>query len=378
MAKDINKDEFPEETKLKLDIFSECFREWFPVFLNNRYITKVYIYDFFAGSGTDANGNWGSPVILLNEAKGEDRCYCNRVRKGGKEIYFVFNENNNAKHKMLEKNIKDHMSQCSKENCNKEKCVYSYGDIAQSEFKEMFQALEFTDILKHKDYGKFILLDQYGFSQVDKDIFLRLVDAPKTDFIFFISSSFISRFKDLPVVKQYFNTENIEFNGKQPKECHRIIADYYKSLIPEKEYYLHHFTIKKGANYWGLIFGTNHTLGMEKFLKVCWRKDKLSGESNCNIDNDFTKKEPLFYSETNTNKQENIRSDIQGKILAGKIRDNISGLKYALKCGCLPRLFTSVVKDLEKERKIERIGSVNGDSTGIHNVKHYKIEIIKK
>lgn len=36
MAKDINKKEFTEETKLKLEIFQECFREWYPVFIHNK------------------------------------------------------------------------------------------------------------------------------------------------------------------------------------------------------------------------------------------------------------------------------------------------------------------------------------------------------
>lgn len=35
MAKDINKKEFTEETQLKLEIFQECFREWYPVFIHN-------------------------------------------------------------------------------------------------------------------------------------------------------------------------------------------------------------------------------------------------------------------------------------------------------------------------------------------------------
>ena len=52
MAKDINKKSYPEETLLKLEIFEECFREWLPVFLYSPQIATIYIFDFFAGSGT--------------------------------------------------------------------------------------------------------------------------------------------------------------------------------------------------------------------------------------------------------------------------------------------------------------------------------------
>jgi three-Cys-motif partner protein len=186
MAKDINKDKFPEETKLKLDIFSECFREWFPVFLNNQFIQKVYIYDFFAGSGIDTEGNFGSPLILLNEAKGENRRYCSQTNKNKKQVYFAFNEKLKTKQKILQENVENLMNKCLTQNCKLNQCVYNYANFKQLEFKDIFQNQNFQNILNNKNYGKFILLDQYGFSQVDEDIFLQLVNAPKTDFIFYI------------------------------------------------------------------------------------------------------------------------------------------------------------------------------------------------
>jgi len=47
MGKDINKSVFDEATKLKLDIFGECFEEWLPVFNYNNYTQAVYVFDFF-------------------------------------------------------------------------------------------------------------------------------------------------------------------------------------------------------------------------------------------------------------------------------------------------------------------------------------------
>ena len=89
MTKNINKSPFDEATELKLEIFGECFREWLPVFIHNPLIEKIFIYDFFAGSGTDSLGKPGSPIILLNEAKGENCKICNSVN--GKQIIFGFN-----------------------------------------------------------------------------------------------------------------------------------------------------------------------------------------------------------------------------------------------------------------------------------------------
>jgi three-Cys-motif partner protein len=376
MAKDINKDRFPEETKLKLEIFAECFREWFPVFIHNPYIKKVYIYDFFAGSGKDIEGYFGSSLILLKEAKGEDCKYCQQVKANNKVVSFTFNEKEKTKKETLQSNVEEFMRSCLSDNCKSSSCIYNYTNFSQIDFKDAFKDNNFQSVLKNNKCGKFILLDQYGFSQVDEDIFLQLVNAPKTDFIFFISSSFIRRFKTHPVIRQYFDTEKIHFDETRPKDCHRLIAQYYRNIIPsDKEYYLHHFTIQKGTNYWGLIFGTNHSLGMEKFLKVCWNKDEQSGESNCNINNDFPPG-TFFYNKTETVKRQELETEISAKILSGEICDNVSGLKYALERGCLPELFTTVVKRLEKDGKITRSGNLNYSSTNIHKVEQYNINIL--
>lgn len=76
MTKNINKIAFEDATKLKLKIFGECFEEWLPVFNNTPFIKSVYVFDFFAGSGKDAEENSGSPLILLDKAKGKERQYC--------------------------------------------------------------------------------------------------------------------------------------------------------------------------------------------------------------------------------------------------------------------------------------------------------------
>lgn len=71
--KDINDKPFDEGTLLKLDIFRDCFREWFPVFVHNAAISRIYIYDMFAGSGKDSISMDGSPLILLKEARGNEK-----------------------------------------------------------------------------------------------------------------------------------------------------------------------------------------------------------------------------------------------------------------------------------------------------------------
>lgn len=373
MTKDINKKPFDEATKTKLDIFGECFREWLPVFIHNKFVDKLYIYDFFAGSGTDIEGNPGSPLILLNEAKGDNCKVCNSL--DNKKVIFGFNEFLDGKNKDLINSIKDHLDNCLQQNCQKEECQYKY-QVGKFEFKDAFNSNKFKVILKNKSYAKFILLDQYGFKQVDDVIFKELVNSPKTDFIFFIASSFIERFKEHPNTKRHIDTKLIDFENCRPKDRHKAIAQYFMNLIDNPEYYLHHFTIRRGSNHYGLIFGSSHSLGMEKFLKVCWKKDKFSGESTDNTHDDFLE-DTLFHDPTTSNKKEAVKELIKYKILNGEITDNQAGLKFSLSQLCLPELFTQTVIELEKTGKIIRTGEVNNTSTSIHRAKKYLIEIIK-
>ena len=237
------------------------------------------------------------------------------------------------------------------------------------DFQELFSNRSLKNIFENRNIAKFVLLDQYGFSQINEDIFTQLISFPKTDFIFFISSSFINRFKDHPYTKQHIDTSKIAFENKKPNEIHRAVADFFRSLIPnDKEYYLHHFSIKKGANYYGLIFGSNHTLGMEKFLKVCWKHDSLSGEANYNIDNNW--EAGTLFSHLGENvKKDTISKEIKELILAGELKDNKTGLKYALLNGCEPKLFTETVIDLKNNKLIEINGIFNKQTSNIHRIR---------
>jgi len=371
LQKNIHSKPFDQGTKQKLEIFSECFKAWLPVFLHDKYTPSIHVFDLFAGSGSDSDGYPGSPLKLLFEARGIDRKNCINAKK---PITFTFCEFMKKKHKELKSNIESYIDSCKTENCCSE-CVFKY-DVLQDEFVNVFNKSPIIRILEDRGIGKFILLDQNGFKEIDKSIFQRLISYPKVDFIFFISSSFIKRFQEHPNTLAHIQSNKIDFSGKKPGECHRVIADYFRNQIPDNlEYYLHHFTIKKQSNYYGLVFGTSHSYGMEKFLKVCWEMDPLSGEANFNIDNNYLQGN-LFFEQGKSLKLDRVKEKLKSDILSGKIRDNSTGLVVALKTGCLPKVFTEVVKDIEKRGLILRSGKVNNSSTRIHRVDSYSIEVL--
>ena len=66
VKKDINAHAFTKSTKQKLRIFRRCFREWLPVFIHNKCIKEIIIYDLFARMG-NLSDLYSMTMIMINE-----------------------------------------------------------------------------------------------------------------------------------------------------------------------------------------------------------------------------------------------------------------------------------------------------------------------
>jgi len=268
--KDIFEKAFDEGTLAKLKIFEDYFKEWLPVFISKKdpIWMEIQILDLFAGEGKDIDGTYGSPLRILSILnKNHDLILNSKIK-----IKVIFNEFDKEKYNTLLLNIKT----IANDN------LYSI-ETYNEDFTKIFNA----HYESMKQSANFLFLDQNGIKQITEVIFSKLITLKQTDFIFFISSSFIKRFSELEEFKKYLNITKEDLEGKSYYHIHRVVLRYYRSIIPNnKSYFLAPFSIKKPAGIYGLIFGTNHTLGIEKFLHVCWKHDKLTGEANFDIDNE--------------------------------------------------------------------------------------------
>lgn len=368
MAKDINKQVFQESTNIKLSIFKDYFMQWLPVFLHHSAFSEIYVYDFFAGSGTDIENNPGSSLSLLDviitHLKDEQK---KTNKKVNNKIKLILNDKDKDKVKELENNVRVRL-EAEDANINRQLSC----EIISCDFQDYIKNETFKSILGKKKIAKFLLIDQYGFAEVTEKEFSIFTSAKTTDFIFFITSSFLKRFRNSKAVQSRFN---LNFNGVKAEQSHRIVSQYFKSLIPkEKEYYIHQFSFQKEnkGNYYGIIFGSNHTLGMEKFLKVCWDKDPQAGEASYNIDHNY---EPgSLFADEEPKKIQRVKTIIKYLILKGTITNNIRGMKIAMMSGCRPKMYVTAAKELVDANKITFVDE-NGKeckfkkaSTKIHEI----------
>ena len=337
MSKDFFDKPFDEDTLIKLEMYGDYVRKWVPVFLANKkpFVNKVNIMDFFSRVGCDSNGKPGSPILAINILME----YEEYLKREDITVNVFFNDYNADYCKRLKSNI-DKL-EFDKENIRVE--------ILNEQFTTAYETLK----PKMKGSANLLFLDQFGIKYVTRAFFQDLIKIPHTDSLFFISSA---------TYKRFCRDENIsEIIGLNPKDVqevpsthiHRLVTKTYDSFIPKGfNYSVAPFSIKKGANVYGLIFGSGHPLGMEKFLEVCWDKDKRTGEANFDIEGEgINEQTPFLFEEMNTpSKIEVFQTELKEKILSGEIKNDRDIYFFMINSGFLGQHVRPVIQELKNDK----------------------------
>lgn len=325
---------FEPGTLTKLRIFELYTQEWVPVFLSKpdpRF--EVHIFDFFCGPGTDSIGQHGSPLRILD-------VLCAYQKQGlagwGRAILTVHLFDADAeKIAQLTKTIRRLGDAPSGVNL----------DIRAIPFAMALD--EYEPILRNSDAAKLLIIDQFGVEEVSDEVFDRLVSFPRTDFIFFLSSSTLHRFRDHPAIKQKIERPEDWYH------VHRAAVEYYRNRLPKKSgYFLAPFSIKKGSNIYGVIFGSQHPLGIDKFLRIAWRTDENFGEANFDIDreNIAPGERLLALDEVRPKKVVAFERDLETALRAGAMCDEADLCRFCLEAGLTRQHATPVLQRLKTER----------------------------
>ena len=226
---------------------------------------------------------------------------------------------------------------------------------SSEDFESVFK--QSIPLMKNRESANFLFLDQNGIKHITKEIFQIILGIQTTDFLFFISSSTLSRFNDNNDIKKYIHIPDSVLSASDYCHIHRRVLEYYREIIPKnREYYLCPFSIKKGSNIYGLIFGTGHLLGIDKFVNQCWKIDPQTGDSNFDIDNDKIDENQmtLFPEIDKPKKIQGFEKDLKNAIVSRKLSTNIEIYKYALFNGFKAEHARKVVSNLMKDSKLPR------------------------
>jgi three-Cys-motif partner protein len=174
---------FDEGTLTKLQIFELYAREWLPVFLARADPPKreIHVFDFFAGPGVDSKGELGTPLRLLRQLAGVQ----------GFQGW-------------VHTNVHAHFYDSDPEKIEKLKSAIAAQGPTISRLTLDLDTVEFGEALRRSaavlgdpNAAKLLLVDQFGVDNVTPDVFRVMVDSPTCDFLFFLSSSTLHRFREL-------------------------------------------------------------------------------------------------------------------------------------------------------------------------------------
>lgn len=339
MADEFHEKPYDSGTLAKLRIFELYTQEWIPVFLskaNTGFPASVHLFDFFCGPGTDSTGTKGSPLRVLTQL----RAYFNQKLAGwGKTPIVVhFHDSNSKKLLQLQRTL----------DADKWNIPGVTVDVRNFSFQEALSA--HSALLEDRKVAKLLIIDQYGVDEVSDSVFKKLASYPTADFIFFLSSSTLHRFRNHPSIKQKIDKVEDSY------EVHRAAVAYYRKLLSaDDDLYLGSFSIKKKSNIYGLIFGSHHPLGIHKFLQVAWATDEIAGEANFDIERENIRPEEgiLPLAEFRPNKIREFERELESKLRSGTVASEADIIRFSVESGMTCRHSAPVLKKLKDEGVLE-------------------------
>lgn len=337
-SKNLHSKPFDESTIAKLEIFEDYAKAWIPTFVMQGTPT-ICIFDFFAGTGYDKNGVPGSPIRILQKIKEQViRIFQKKVK-----VRLYLNEFNRKKYELL----KDACAKYIEENDHVGRAVEI--KFFNEDFEELFPKL--LPIIK--DFPSLVYLDQNGIKFLSEKYFLELEKTKQTDFLYFVSASYFWRFGEKKEFQIHLDIDMSEAKKNPYKFIHRSIIEQLKKKLPSNtKLKLYPFSLKKGANIYGIIFGASHPRAVDKFLTIAWKRNEINGAANFDIDDDELKDQRLLFGNPPLKKIEAFQKDIREKVLTGEITNNFQAFDYALDEGHLGKHAADILKEMKKNKEI--------------------------
>ncbi|MGJ1228247.1 three-Cys-motif partner protein TcmP [Sphingobacterium siyangense] len=340
--KDINRKPFDGETLAKLDIFEDYAEAWIPTFVMAKY-EEIHIFDFFAGSGFDSSGTPGSPMRILQQIKR----FIQHIFDKGTTVVFHVNEFDDDKYNELIQSCDNYLND-NQDVKNVISIRYNCRDFSEL-FDELYPLI--------KKYPSLVYLDQYGVKFLSEKYIKALENTETTDFLYFVSSSHFLRFGSTMEFQKHFNFD-VEQAKKEPyKFIHRnLIKQMRDSLLKDSELKLYPFSIKKGNNIHGIIFGAKNIRAIDKFLDIAWRRAPINGDANFDIDDEGTIGQIDIFGNQRMSKKEIFSKKLEDFVKLNKIVTNKDVFIFTLSLGHTRQHGAEVIKNLKTQKALTYIG----------------------
>jgi three-Cys-motif partner protein len=365
--KDLHNKPFDSGTIAKLDIFEDYAQAWIPTFVMQS-VPEIHIFDFFSGPGYDTIQVEGSPIRLLQKINEQ----LGNILVKKTKIVLHFNEyepnkKNQTKFESLKLNCTKFIEQNPK---------FKYF-LTVNYYNEDAEVLFFKLLPIINKYPSLVYLDQNGVKFISKEYMDELDKVHTTDFLYFVSSSYFKRLGSTQAFKKFLDFDKTELEKEQYRNIHRKVINKIKSnLHPCSKLKLFPFSLRKGPNIYGIVFGTKNYAAVDKFLSISWKRNCLNGEADFDIDEDNFKDQLDLFEGKKMTKIQKFQSDLEKSVLDGKINSNRDALLFSYNFGHIPQHAVTVIKSLKSRGVLIYEGKT--PAINYNNVfRHHKIIMYK-
>jgi three-Cys-motif partner protein len=264
-------------TKAKHDLMEKYLGGWFPIL--GRWNGRIVFFDGFAGPGSYAEGEMGSPLIAI-ETLLEHPLF---ERFSSTEFLFLFCEPMSDRAAALRARL--------------EEFAVAHGglprnvkyDVAETTFIEAAEDLTKTLEEQQKRLAPtFAFIDPFGFSGVPLELIARLLSFEKCEVFFNFMYDFVNRFATAGNVDHHleaiYGTNEYLAAGEYESadERREFLLEVYERQLREVAGfpYVLRFDMHncQGHNTYSLFYGTRSLTGVELMKSAMWSVDPVSGK----------------------------------------------------------------------------------------------------
>ena len=342
MSKNLHEKPFDETTIAKLEIFEDYAQAWIPTFVMQGNLT-ICIFDFFAGTGYDKNSVPGSPIRILQKIKEQ---IAPIFQKNIKVKVFV-NEFSKTKFVQLQSACKQFLEE--NDHVRRALEINYYNEDFEVCFSKLLPII--------KNHASLVYLDQNGIKFLSDKYFLELEKTGQTDFLYFVSSSYFWRFGEKEEFKSHLELDMEQAKKDPYRFIHRNLLQQLRAKLPANtDLRLYPFSLKKGSNIHGIIFGASHPRAVDKFLGIAWKRNSINGDANFDLDEDKKKDQLDLFEGKKLTKIEAFQQQLREKVLKGKIKNNFEAFDYALDEAHIGSHAADELKKMKTEKLIDYDG----------------------
>ncbi len=252
-------------TQVKLALFEKYTEAWLPTFLKAERDSVIYIFDYFAGpGGYDANKVPSSPQRIMKTIGAQKKLLASSSVK----IRVIFNEYDRDKYQQLKQFIDGWLEL--------DNSPFDEVQVLNMDFVDCFEYVQSELPAKAPSLQ---ILDQNGVKFGNEEIVRRLCGLYRADFLLFISTFTLNRFIQEDSIRRHFPKIGPALEDVPVQVMHKALAKGFEEHVCSGRQFIP-FALKRDANYFGVIFSSEHPRGANKFLRQAWRIDAKTGEAN--------------------------------------------------------------------------------------------------